>query len=87
MENKSKIDQLHDLMPSHFNTRNNINWNALITALGQSDQNIVELITEVKKQFFIKTAYRPYLDNLAAKGRRHERCYVQAVHSYHVLST
>jgi len=66
MDNKSKIDQLHDLMPSHFNTRNNPNWNALVTALGQSDQNIVDLIIEVKKQFFIKTAYRPYLDNLAA---------------------
>ena len=66
--NISKTDQLHDLMPAHFNTRNNNNWNALVSALGQSDQNIVDLITEVKKQFFIKTAYRPYLDNLAANS-------------------
>jgi hypothetical protein len=66
MDNKSKIDQLHDLMPAHFNTRTNPNWKALVTAIGESDQNIVDLITEVKKQFFIKTAYRPYLDNLAA---------------------
>lgn len=66
MDNKSKIDQLHDLMPAHFNTRNNPNWNALITAIGSNDDAIVDLITEVKKQFFVKTAYRPYLDNLAA---------------------
>lgn len=66
MDNKSKIEQLHDLMPAHFNTRNNPNWNALITAIGANDQVIVDLITEVKKQFFLKTAYRPYLDNLAA---------------------
>src|ERR1035437_7124035 len=65
-DNLTKIDQIHSLMPEHFNTRNNPNWNALITALGTSDQAIVNLITEVKKQFFLKTAYRPYLDNLAA---------------------
>jgi hypothetical protein len=68
MENRSKIDQIHDLMPAHFNTRNNPNWNALISALGTSDQAIVDLITEVKKQFFVKTAYRPYIDNLGANS-------------------
>lgn len=68
MDNRNKIDQLHELMPAHFNTRANPNWNALIQALGTSDQAIVNLITEVKKQFFIKTAYRPYLDNLGANS-------------------
>ena len=53
MDNLTKIDQIHNIMPAHFNTRTNPNWNALITALGQSDQNVVNLITEVKKQFFL----------------------------------
>ena len=68
MENRNKTDQIHDLMPAHFNTRNNPNWNALVSALGSSDQALVDLITEVKKQFFLKTAYRPHLDNLGANS-------------------
>lgn len=68
MDNRNKIDQLHDLMPAHFNTRGNPNWTALLAALGTSDQAIVDLIIEVKKQFFLKTAYRPYLDNLGANS-------------------
>jgi hypothetical protein len=68
MDNRNKIDQLHDLMPAHFNTRTNTNWKALIEAIGTSDQAVVDLITEVKKQFFIKTSYRPYLDNLGANA-------------------
>lgn len=64
--NLTKIDQIHNLMPSHFNTRTNKNWNALITAIGQSDQNLANLIVAVKNQFFVKTASAPYLDNLAA---------------------
>jgi hypothetical protein len=66
MDNRTKIDQIHDLMPSHFNTRNNPNWKAVVEALGGSDQAVFDLMNEVKKQFFLKTAYRPYLDNLAA---------------------
>src|ERR1035437_2804484 len=66
MNNLTKIDQLHNIMPAHFNTRTNRNWNALITAIGQSDQNLANLIVAVKDQFFIKTASTPYLDNLAA---------------------
>lgn len=68
MDNKSKIDQLHDMMPAHFSTRTNPNWSALIEAMGQSDQSLIDLMAEVRKQFFIKTAYRPYLDNLAANA-------------------
>jgi hypothetical protein len=66
MNNISKIDQLNSLMPAHYNVTQNPNWKALITALGTSDQAVVDLIIEVQKQFFIKTAYRPYLDNLGA---------------------
>lgn len=68
MNNLTKIDQLHNLMPQHFNSRTNPNWNALITALGQSDQNIADLIVQIKNQFFIKTASAPYLDNLGANS-------------------
>jgi len=64
--NITKVDQIHNLMPAHYNTRNNPNWNALITALGQSDQNVAGLISAIKNQFFIATASGTYLNNLAA---------------------
>lgn len=64
--NKNKVDRIHDQMPRFFKTRTNPNWNALITALGESDQELADLIEEVRKQFFIKTASRPYLDRLGA---------------------
>src|SRR5581483_6804307 len=68
-DNKSKIDRIHDLMPKGFNTKHNPNWKALISALGDVDQQMADLITEVRNQFFIKTASRPYLDRLAANSR------------------
>jgi len=64
--NLTKIDQIHNIMPAHYNTRTNPNWNALITAIGQSDQNLANLIVAIRDQFFVKTASAPYLDNLAA---------------------
>lgn len=64
--NKTKIDRIHDQMPRYFKTRSNPNWNTLISALGQSDQNLANLVEEVKKQFFLKTAQRPYLDKLGS---------------------
>lgn len=67
--NKSKIDRLHDLLPKHLNTRHNQNWKALIEAIGQVDQDIADLIVEVRKQMFIKTASRPYIDRLAANQK------------------
>lgn len=67
--NKSKIDRLHDLLPKHLNTRTNPNWKALIEALGEADQKTADLVTEVRKQFFVKTASRPYLDRLAANNK------------------
>jgi len=68
MDNLTKIDQIHSVMPAHYNTRVNPNWNALITAIGQSDQNLANLIVAIKNQFFVKTASAPYLDNLAANN-------------------
>ena len=67
--NKGKIDQIHDLLPKHLNTKTNTNWKALIDALGEQDQKTADLVTEVRKQFFIKTASRPYLDRLAQNNK------------------
>lgn len=69
MDNKTKVDQIHDLLPKHLNSKTNINWKAIVEALGQSDQATLDLISEVRKQFFIKTASRPYLDRLAANSK------------------
>jgi hypothetical protein len=66
MDNKTKIDRLHELLPKYLNTRNNVNWNGLIDAVGQEDENLAQLVAEVRKQFFVKTASRPYIDVLAA---------------------
>lgn len=68
-QNKGKIDQIHDLLPKHFNSKTNTNWKAIIEALGEQDQNTADLVTEVRKQFFVKTASRPYLDRLAANNK------------------
>lgn len=65
-DNKTKIDRIHDQLPRYFRTRTNPNWKALIEALGQSDQTLSDLVEEVKQQFFVKTADRPYLDRLGA---------------------
>ncbi len=67
--NKGKIDQIQDLLPKHLNARTNTNWKALVDALGEQDQNTADLVTEVRKQFFVKTASRPYLDRLAANNK------------------
>lgn len=68
-QNKGKIDQIHDLLPKHLNSKGNTNWKALVDALGEQDQNTADLVTEVRKQFFVKTASRPYLDRLAANNK------------------
>lgn len=68
MNNKTAIDALHDLLPKHLNTKHNPNWKALINAIGSADQDTASLVAEVRKQFFIKTASRPYLDRLAANN-------------------
>jgi hypothetical protein len=69
MDNRNKIDRLHDLLPRHLNTRGNVNWTGLLDAIGEQDQTTSNLIAEVRKQFFVKTANRPYLDRLAANNK------------------
>jgi hypothetical protein len=69
MSNNSKVLQIHDLLPKHLNSKGNTNWKALVEALGQSDQSVADLIVEVRKQFFVKTASRPYLDRLGSNHR------------------
>lgn len=66
--NKDKIDALHDLLPNHLNSRTNPNWKALVDAIGAADQDTSNLVSEVRNQFFVKTASRPYLDRLAANN-------------------
>lgn len=68
-DNKSKVDRLHDLLPRHLNTRTNTNWKGLLDSIGEADQMTSDLVAEVRKQFFIKTASRPYIDRLAANSR------------------
>ena len=63
-----KTQALHKQMPEIFNTENNPIWRALIEALGESDQDIADLVENVRKQFFIKTATRPYLDRLGTRN-------------------
>lgn len=67
MANKlTAVDGIHDQLNPYFNTRANPNWKAIVEAIGESDQDIADLVQEVRKQFFITSAYRPYLDRLAA---------------------
>lgn len=67
--NGTKSDKLHDLLPALFNSRVNPNWKALVEALGENDQQIADLVEEVRKQLFVKTSSRPYLDILGANVR------------------
>lgn len=67
--NKTKVDRLHDLLPKHLHSRTNVNWKGLIEAIGEADQMTADLVAEVRKQFFVKTASRPYIDRLAANHR------------------
>lgn len=65
-DRKNRKDNLHDQMPAVFNTRENETWSAIIEALGEADQDTLDLIEGVRQQFFVKTASRPYIDRLAA---------------------
>lgn len=68
-QKKTRVDNLHDNMPSIFNTRENVNWRALLEAMGQADQDTLDLIESVRQQFFIKTASRPYIDRLGSANQ------------------
>jgi hypothetical protein len=67
--NKGKVENIHDLLPKHLNSRTNTNWKALVEALGEQDQVTADLVSEIRKQFFIKTASRPYIDRLASNHK------------------
>ena len=53
-------------MPRVYNTRVNPNWKAIIEGIGEGDEELVQLLQEVRKQFFVKSASRPYIDRLGA---------------------
>lgn len=65
-KNKDRIDNLHDQMPTVYNTRVNEMWSAVLGAIGEEDQATLDLIEGVREQFFLKTAARPYIDRLGA---------------------
>lgn len=64
----TKTDRIFDLLPKYFNARADENWSSLISAIGSEDERLAQLAEEVRKQFFIKTSSRPYLDRLAANN-------------------
>lgn len=68
MNNSTKTDRIFDLLPKYFNARADANWSSLISAIGSEDERLAQLAEEVRKQFFIKTSSRPYLDRLAANN-------------------
>jgi hypothetical protein len=65
-ENKTGVDKIHKRMPAVYKTKENPNWSAIIGALGESDSALLDLIQEVRKQFTVSTASRPYIDRLGA---------------------
>ena len=65
-DNNTKVDQIHKNIPRFYNTRVNPNWKAVIEAMGNGDEELVQLLREVRKQFFVNSAARPYIDRLGA---------------------
>jgi hypothetical protein len=65
-DNKTGVDKIHKRMPAVYKTRENPNWSAVIKALGEADTDLLNLIQEVRKQFTVSTASRPYIDRLGA---------------------
>src|SRR5947207_1485525 len=63
---QTKADRIFDLLPKYFNARADENWSSLVSAIGSEDERLAKLAEEVRKQFFVKTSSRPYLDRLAA---------------------
>lgn len=58
--------KLHSQLNPYFKSKLNKNWSALVEAIGDMDEETATLVEEVRKQFFIQTAERPYIDRLAA---------------------
>ena len=66
--NVTKTERIHDLLPAAFHTRTNPNWSGIVEAIGSQDQLVADLVEEVRKQFFVRTSSRPYIDRLAANN-------------------
>jgi hypothetical protein len=59
-------DKIHRQLNPYFKSKVNPNWKSLVEAIGEIDEETATLIQEVRKQFFIQTAERPYIDRLGA---------------------
>ena len=59
-------DKIHKRIPKIYNSKVNPNWKAIVEALGERDDDLIQLLQEVRKQFFVSTSSRPYLDRLGA---------------------
>lgn len=59
-----KKDKIKRSVPSYFNPQYNVNWKALLEAHGEADNEIVEQIGQAKRQLFVETAEKTYLDSL-----------------------
>lgn len=66
--NKLKSDRIRELLPRLIATSPDPNWQGLIDAIGEQDDRLTQLIEDVRNQFFVKTASRPYIDRLAANN-------------------
>ena len=68
MDNRTKVDRIFDQLPKYLNARANENWSSIIDAIGSEDERLAKLAEEVRKQFFVKTSSRPYIDRLASNN-------------------
>lgn len=68
--NTNKTDSLHNELPANvFKTKVNPNWKAIVEAVGTQDQFTADLIEEVKRQLFLKTASGRYLSYIGASNK------------------
>ncbi len=68
--NTNKTDVLHGEIPGNvFKTRTNVNIKALVEASGTQDQFTADLIEEVKRQLFLRTASGKYLDYIGSNNK------------------
>lgn len=68
MDSESKVDRIFEQLPKFLNARADENWSSIIKAIGSEDERLAQLAEEVRKQFFVKTSSRPYLDRLASNN-------------------
>jgi hypothetical protein len=62
--NLTKTQQLFQALPAPLVAKYNPHWRALIEAIGQADDKTAALVELIKNQFFVKSAFGEYLDNL-----------------------